>query len=318
MKQQGNFLLLERNELQAWIAQKEVTRKIDRLQVHHTWVPNYSTRKGQDHFKCLEGMRTSHLKNGWAATGQHFTTFEDGKVGISIDRDLNRTPAGIKGANSRAVCIEHVGNFDTNGDTLSDEQKKTIVFLYALLSDKFNLPVDTEHIVYHHWYSADGTQIVDLKTGKSISSKLPSKTCPGTNFFGDGNTVAAANKTLIPMIKAELNNLKIKVEDEPMTPAEKKDYDELKSAVAKLTESKDLLKQSILEQGATILAQEEKINRLEASSKMDTPDYAKEAVSVLSTLKDAKGNLVVNTPTGRSKDFYDIVTVLYRAGVIKK
>ncbi|MNT08488.1 N-acetylmuramoyl-L-alanine amidase [compost metagenome] len=256
--------------------------------------------------------------HGWSATGQHFSTFENGKIAVSLDRPLNTSPAGIYGANTGAICIENIGNFDLGGDKITDEQKKTIAYLYACLADKFNLPVDTEHIVYHHWYAADGEKIVDFKTGNSISRKLPSKTCPGTNFFGDGNTVAAANKTLIPMIKAELSNLKTKVEDEPMTPAEKKDFEDLKSVVTQLTESKDLLKQSMLEQGATILAQEEKINKLEAFNKMDIPEYAKEAVALLSTLKDAKGNLLVNTPTGRSKDFYDIVTVLFRAGVIKK
>ena len=72
MKQQGNFILLECSEFNSWLDKQKVTRKITTLQGHHTWSPNYTTRKNQDPFKCLEGMRNSHLKQGWAATGQHF------------------------------------------------------------------------------------------------------------------------------------------------------------------------------------------------------------------------------------------------------
>ena len=48
---------------------------------------------------------------------------------------------------------------------------------------------------------------------------------------------------------------------------------------------------------------------------MDIPSYAKDAVDALTQLKDPNGNLVVNTPEGRSADFYSLVTVLYRAGL---
>jgi hypothetical protein len=163
MKQQGNFLLLERSEFKDWLDKQKVTRKITTLQVHHTWSPNYSTRKNQDPFKCLQGMRNSHLANGWSGTGQHFSVLETGQIAISLDRNLNTTPAGIKGANTGAICAEIVGKFDIGGDTMLETQKQSVIHLYACLANKFDLTVDTEHIVYHHWYSSEGVKIVDLK-----------------------------------------------------------------------------------------------------------------------------------------------------------
>lgn len=64
--------------------------------------------------------------------------------------------------------------------------------LNALLYKKFSLPVDTDHIVYHHWY--------DLNKGTRLNGKGATKSCPGTAFFG-GNSVQAANLGFIPLIK---------------------------------------------------------------------------------------------------------------------
>ncbi|GJM84116.1 hypothetical protein HMSSN139_66120 [Paenibacillus sp. HMSSN-139] len=198
----GHFLLMEVGEFKSWLANQKITRKITRLQVHHTWKPNYTTRINQDPFTCLEGMRRDHLAKGWNGTGQNITIFEDGKIAISLDRDLNQTPAGISGANTGALCIENIGNFDKGGDTMTVAQIHAITHVYACLLDKLNLPADTEHIVYHAWYSPTGAFLGDYVPGRS------SKTCPGTNFWGDGNTKVAANKGFIPAVKEELDRLK--------------------------------------------------------------------------------------------------------------
>ncbi|PIH56950.1 peptidoglycan recognition family protein [Paenibacillus sp. LK1] len=158
MIQKGNFLLLDIEEFRPWLQKQKITRDINKLQVHHTYLPNYTTRKNQDPFKCLEGMRNSHLNQGWNDIGQNFTLFETGQIGYSLGRNLNVTPAGIKGANTGALCIEIIGNFDVGGDSMTDIQKRAIVHIYACLCEKFNIPVDTNHIVYHHWYN--------LETGK--------------------------------------------------------------------------------------------------------------------------------------------------------
>ncbi|MBT2759829.1 peptidoglycan recognition family protein [Paenibacillus sp. ISL-20] len=160
MIRNGNFLLMEKSEFRDWLKQQAVTRPIKTLQVHHTWIPNYTTRKNQDPFKCLEGMRNSHLKQGWVDIGQNFTVLETGQIAYSLGRGLNAIPAGIKGANTNSLCIEIVGNFDIGGDKMTEEQKDSVVHLYACLAEKLNITVDTNHIVYHHWF--------DLNTGKRI------------------------------------------------------------------------------------------------------------------------------------------------------
>ncbi|MBA9088575.1 hypothetical protein FHR92_005092 [Fontibacillus solani] len=70
----------------------------------------------------------------------------------------------------------------------------------------------------------------DYTSGKS------SKTCPGTNFWGMGNTVASAKKGFLVDVKAEYGRLKgnIKEEDEPMTAEEKAAIDKLVDRVNEL------------------------------------------------------------------------------------
>ncbi|MGE6576251.1 peptidoglycan recognition protein family protein [Paenibacillus xylanexedens] len=221
---------MEPSEFKGWLDKQKITRSIDKLQVHHTAAPNYSTRQmingvaKQDVWKCLEGMRAYHLSQGWSGTGQNITVLEDGRIAISLDRDLNKTPAGIKGANTGALCIEIIGNFDQGGDTMTVAQKQAVVHLYACLALKLNIPVDTTHIVYHAWYTDSGAWLGDYKRGQS------SKTCPGTNFFGAGNTKAAAQMSFIPPIKEEVERIKNGGEKQ-MTAEEKKQIEELKATV---------------------------------------------------------------------------------------
>ncbi|KAA8782498.1 N-acetylmuramoyl-L-alanine amidase [Paenibacillus amylolyticus] len=234
----GNFLLLELSEFREWLQRKNVTRRIKGLQVHHTGSPNYKTRKivngvaQQDHFVCLEGMRDYHINtNKWKATGQHLTIFEDGKVGVSLDRDLNMIPACIYNNNAGYVGIEIIGCFDKGVDVMTTTQRNAVIHVYAALCEKFYVPVNTDKIVYHAWFTASGTRLSDYTPGKS------SKSCPGTAYWGDGNTVTAANGSFLPLVKEELARLRsentkpTRKDDEPMTAEEKKQMDELKATV---------------------------------------------------------------------------------------
>lgn len=309
MQQKGNFLLLERDEFRDWLKKQNVTRKIKTLQVHHTYLPNYTTRKNQDPFKCLEGMRNDHLKQGWNDIGQNFTVLETGQIAYSLGRGLNVTPAGIKGANTGALTIEIVADFNIGGDKITPEQKEAVVHLYACLAEKLNLPIDTDHIVYHAWFDKSGNRLKDYTPGKS------SKTCPGTAFWEDGNTIAAANKNFIPQIKAELARLKNPItdvkDDEQMTKEEKQAFDNLCAQVESLTKSKNILKETIMEQGIVILQLQKKLS-------MDVPAYAQGTVDKLACMKDKNGKPVVDTPNGKSEAFYQAVTVLDRTGLFDK
>jgi hypothetical protein len=202
MQQKGKFLLFNLSEFEQWLKGLIVSRKIQLIQNHHTLVPNYQTFKstinkpGKNHFNLLEAMEKYHVEErGFSMIAQNLTTFPDGL--IAICRPIEEIPAGIKGANSYGICIEHLGNFDTGGDAMASSHNKTIIRLNALLCKKFALPADTKHIVYHHWY--------DLNTGKRVKEGTgTTKSCPGNAFF-KGNTVEACNQHFIPEVKRQMS-----------------------------------------------------------------------------------------------------------------
>lgn len=191
MKTQGKFTLLELNEFNNWLGQKKVKRSIKIIQQHHTYKPDYSTFKGDNHFELCTSMEKSHLKRGFAEIAQNFTTFPDGK--IMVCRDVDKIPAGVKGANEKGICIEHVGHFDLGGDVMSEAHRNTIIEMTRMLLLRFNLSANDQTIIYHHWY--------DLNTGKRISKEGTgeTKTCPGSNFFG-GNTITDFNMKFLPLL----------------------------------------------------------------------------------------------------------------------
>ena len=199
MNQKEKFILLTRNEFKDWLSNTSFRRIIKIIQNHHTWKPSYAQFDGKNYFAQLEGMERSHNERGLGGIAQNITTFIDGL--IAICRSFEEMPAGIKNANGGAICIEHLGNFDENGDIMTDEHRETIIFVNALLCLKFNIIPNTDFIVYHHWY--------DLNTGKRTDGTGSTKSCPGTNFFG-GNTVEAARNNFIPLIQNLYNLTKNK------------------------------------------------------------------------------------------------------------
>ena len=165
-------------------------RAIDRVLIHHTWQPDYTDFDGSNHLALQEGMRRFHVDTrGWVDIGQHFSVFPDGKVvtGRSLDLD----PACTKGANVGAICIENVGNFDEGGDVMTGVHRDAILETAAWVCERWSIPVDSEHVLYHHWF--------DLETGKRTDGTGVTKSCPGTGFFG-GNSVEAAEMGFLPLV----------------------------------------------------------------------------------------------------------------------
>jgi hypothetical protein len=191
MKSIGKFILLDRNEFPGWLSMQAVGRKILLIQQHHTYIPGYKHFDGTNHFKLCQGMERSHIERGFSEIGQNFTTFPDGK--IMACRSMNAIPAGIKGANTNGICLEHVGNFDAGQDAINPAHQKTIVEMTRHLLAFFKLTASEKSVVYHHWY--------DLNTGKRIAKEGTgtTKSCPGTGFFG-GNRVEDFQKNLLPLL----------------------------------------------------------------------------------------------------------------------
>ncbi|BAH39244.1 MAG TPA: amidase [Gemmatimonas aurantiaca] len=194
MQTRHGFTLLSLQEFEHWLTQQRVGRTVLTLQQHHTWSPSYRQFSGANHFELQQGMKYHHVtNNGWADIGQHFTSFPDGS--IMTGRSLELVPACIKGQNAHAICIEHIGNFDAGSDTMSPSHRSAIVGMTASICRRFAIPVNTDRVVYHHWF--------DLDTGARTNGTGTTKTCPGTAFFG-GNTVQHAQNSFLPLVRQQL------------------------------------------------------------------------------------------------------------------
>jgi len=194
MESKYGFTKMTIDEFEKWLPALKVARTILRVQQHHTYNPNYTSFKGDNQFELQRAMKNYHVtKNGWADLGQHFSTFPDGS--IVTGRSLETSPACIYGQNANSICMEHTGNFDKGGDEMTTAHRDTIIRMTAALCKKFNLAVDSQKIVYHHWYN--------LSTGERNNGTKNNKSCPGTNFFG-GNKIEDCELHFLPLIKKQL------------------------------------------------------------------------------------------------------------------
>lgn len=228
MKKQYGFIRFDSIcEFTDWLAKQKINRKINKLQVHHMALPNYNTWNNTDKrvYKTNRELgRTNSLntygKNTWNSPdkngkyiAQHFSIFPNGK--ITTGRDLNSTPIGIKGWNEGAICVEIYGDFDYKQDVMTSSQKKSVIALYALLCDKFNLTPCSDTIRPHCWFASSGTYIGDY------NPLMSAKSCPGTNFMEIGNTKSAFINNFYPLIKNHMKNEDLP-ENTPATNTKKK------------------------------------------------------------------------------------------------
>ena len=210
MKTKNGFTLLENKEdVKKWLKSQKATRTVNRLQVHHMDLPNYSTWEKTDkkvfsepHFGRTQslndyGKKTWNYSDGHGKyIAQHFNVFPDGM--ITTGRHLNSKPIGIRGWNDGAICIEIYGDFDKGKDVMTKAQKEAVIALYGELCKKFKIPVDTAHIRPHCWFTAGGSYLGKYDPNRSA------KTCPGTNFMGYGCSPSGFAK-FINEVKAYVN-----------------------------------------------------------------------------------------------------------------
>lgn len=198
METQFGFTKYSLDEFKLWLGSITLARTVTFVQEHHTWRPSYASFDGSNHFALQRGMKRHHVDtNGWGDIGQHFTIFPDGA--IMTGRPLASSPACIYGNNSRSICIENLGDFDTGQDAMTQAQADSIVGATAAILARFNWGAPTvNNIVYHHWF--------DLNTGARTDGTGVTKTCPGTGFFG-GNSVNACRTNFLPLVQAALTGL---------------------------------------------------------------------------------------------------------------
>jgi len=196
MKTKGQFILFETLAEFAQFLEKPFKRTVSRIQNHHTFIPSYGDFDGSNHFALLASIKAAHLKRGFKDIGENLTTFPDGSVAVC--RSFEDDPACAKGANTAAICIENVGDFDAGKDKMKAAHRDCIVQVNALLCRRFELKVNTDTILYHHWF--------DLDTGKRTGGTGNTKTCPGSNFFG-GNGVGDCRENFLPLISDALAEL---------------------------------------------------------------------------------------------------------------
>ena len=181
-------------EFKTWLKKQKVTRKINRLQVHHMWLPDYNCWAKDNALRRQKNTKDYHMqKNGWGDIAQHFSIFPNGH--IVTGRSLNKTPIGIVGWNTNAICCEIYGNFDKGHDKMTKEQQKAVIAFYGELCKKFDLTPSTATIRPHCWFTAGGRYLGDYVPSRAA------KTCPGTNFMGIGNTKKAFTEEFYPMVK---------------------------------------------------------------------------------------------------------------------
>ena len=214
MKTGYGFIEFENiNEFKNWLGKQKVTRTVNKLQVHHMWMPDYSCWKTDNALRRQYNTKDYHMKkNGWGDIAQHFSIFPNGH--IVTGRSLNKTPIGIKGWNTGAICCEIYGNFDKGHDIMNTKQKEAVIAFYGELCKKFKLTPSASTIRPHCWFTAGGRYLGDYVPSRAA------KTCPGTNFMGIGNTKKAFTGKFYPMIKNYING----GESKPKEPVKFKQY----------------------------------------------------------------------------------------------
>ena len=221
---------MNKDEIKKYLDKQKVTRKITRLQVHHMDLPNYNTWEKTDkkvfsepHFGRTQSLN-NYGKRTWGSgasdghghyIAQHFNVFPDGM--ITTGRNLNSTPIGVKGWNTNAICIEIYGDFDKGKDVMTKAQKEAVIALYGELCKRFDIPVNTNHIRPHCWFTAGGSYLSKYDPNRSA------KTCPGTNFMGYGCSPSGFAK-FINEVKAYVNGKATTASKEEAKPASFKQY----------------------------------------------------------------------------------------------
>jgi hypothetical protein len=139
------------------------TRRIWRVDMHHTFIPDHGRWRELGSAGCCEAMRRHHVEaRAFDDIAQHVTIAPDGVIWSG--RDWNRMPASVGfGMNVGVFMFEMIGNFDNGCDALAGAQLEATVAVIDLVQRRFGLPVQA--LLFHR--------------------EVPQtdKTCPGTSVL---------------------------------------------------------------------------------------------------------------------------------------
>lgn len=143
-RQFRQFTLLEYRD---WLYRQQVSRRINHIQIHHTWKPRKTDYQGERTIVAMYRYHTS--TQGWQDIAQHVSIAPDGTIWDG--RSLELDPAGIAGNNRGGYMIEMIGNFDQGEERLEGEQLHTVLGLVNVVMMHFGL--NTSAIVFHREHS---------------------------------------------------------------------------------------------------------------------------------------------------------------------
>jgi N-acetylmuramoyl-L-alanine amidase len=152
-----NFRALDRQQFAALVTDFVWTRRVWRVDMHHTWYPTHASYDGVG---AIERMDRFHRhERGFDCIAQHVSIAPDGTIWTG--RDWNKTPASVGyGMNDGVFMFEVIGNFDHGHDPLAGAQLASVITVIETVQARFRLPVQA--LLFHR----------DVPQTE--------KTCPGT------------------------------------------------------------------------------------------------------------------------------------------
>lgn len=188
------------------------------------------------------------------------------------------------------------------------------------------ISVQANFRAYRNWGEsiADHSQL--FVNGVSWNPRMYSSVI-GTTGKAAAQAIAAAGYATDPKYAAKLIHMmdtynlysfdeqgegeeEMSAEDKQKLASLEQEVKELQALIANLNVSKDTLKTGLLEQEQVIKNVSERVSSIESRAVMNVPEWAEPAV------KAAVSAGLLDTPAGGSYDFYRVLTVLNRAGLL--
>ena len=138
------FRRLTLREFEAEVHAFSWTRRVWRVDMHHTWHPTHADYDG---IGVIERMAAYHTRErGFDDIAQHVTIGPDGSVWTG--RDWNKDPASVGfGMNVGVFMLEAIGNFDWGHDRLEGRQLDAVSSVIGFVQRHFRLPVQA--LLFH-------------------------------------------------------------------------------------------------------------------------------------------------------------------------